>query len=261
MQRRQRFAGLFTGLDPGGFYRAQPKHATRNLIIQTEAAEIFTAHDWWPLHDVTSSQGSFESTGQAFSQFRIVVGRGSHLSIAHLDDWRAIVGYSGGGRDILCNALDRRKDPLTYFFPIGTDAKLQLNFVGDDVGLGAAVNRTDSDDGWVERRVFATDNGLQGQNSLGRNHDWIFCRLGFRSMTAKSANGDFDRSRVGECKAWAVSDLARLEIGIVVQRDHKVRFGNQRIESAGQHGFRAIDSLLRRLSDQNQGTAPLIFQS
>ena len=46
---------------------------------------------------------------------------------------------------------------------------------------------------------------------------------------------------------------------VVMQRDRKVWFWETCVQTISQHCFRAIDCLFRRLSNQNQRAAPLIF--
>ena len=45
-----------------------------------------------------------------------------------------------------------------------------------------------------------------------------------------------------------------------MQRDREIRFRNHRVQPAGEHCLGAVNRFFRRLPDQNQSAAPLIFQ-
>ena len=45
-----------------------------------------------------------------------------------------------------------------------------------------------------------------------------------------------------------------------MKRNREIRLGNLRVKPVGQHRFSAVDRFFRRLPDQNQSAAPLIFQ-
>src|SRR5437870_5314708 len=106
MKRWKWLAGLLTLGNFRRFNCAQPEHATRNLVVQTEITEVFASHDGRPLHDVIGSERFLESACQPLSQFRSVVSRWRNFGVADFHNRRSIFRNPGGRRDILRDARD-----------------------------------------------------------------------------------------------------------------------------------------------------------
>ena len=56
--------------------------------------------------------------------------------------------------------IDRRQHAFAHLSFVGAHCELHFHFVRNDVVLRAAVDRTDRDDDWIERIIFAAGDGL-----------------------------------------------------------------------------------------------------
>ena len=94
-----------------------------------------------------------------------------------------------GGRGLgLGDPLDRGEEAFADVVLVGAHRQLELDLVGNDVVLRAAVDRADGDDGRVERVVLAADDRLERDDGSRR---------------------DDDRDRPSLCGYGAVAALAR----------------------------------------------------
>src|SRR6267378_5765478 len=117
-----------------------------------------------------------------------------------------------------------------------------MNVIGNDVVLGAAVDRADGYDGGIEGRIFATNDRLDGHDEFGGEDDGIFADFGARAVGAAAANGDIDGGGTGERVAGRVGDFAGFEFGAVVKGESIVGLGNARVQTVREHGFCTVDS-------------------
>src|SRR5690606_35272634 len=111
----------------------------------------------------------------------------------------------------------RSSDPTDAGNKIGSDrvgvaaqGELQVNFIGNDVVLGAAVDRSDGKDRRSGRVLLATDERLQSENGLGRENDGILGFVRICSVASDTANGHIDGINIRQEPAWDVAHPARL---------------------------------------------------
>src|SRR6266496_4440405 len=139
MQRGQWYTRFLVLLHLDRINCSQPEDRCRNLLIQTEVAKILAGHRRWYKHDVIVAQSTTEYFGQSFSQLRFIEGCGCNFSVAELDDRCPVVWDAGGQRDTFGDAFDRRQQPLPDFLFVGTNRKLQVNFIRNDVVASPAM--------------------------------------------------------------------------------------------------------------------------
>src|SRR5258705_3632800 len=97
----------------------------------------------------------------------IVVHGGSYFGFAGFYDGGAIFGDAASESDAFGDAVEGGEDVLANFFFVGADSELKMNIIGNDVVLGAAVDRADGYDGGIEGRIFAADDRLDGHHEFG----------------------------------------------------------------------------------------------
>ena len=138
----------------------------------------------------------------------------------------------------------------------GARGELELDLVGDDVALRAAMDGADGDDGGVLRVFLAADDGLQLGDEQGRQDDGVLALLGLGAVRADAADGDVHRSDAGLGRADGQPDLAGRQGVGVVQADDHVGPAEALVEVIGEHGPGPVHRLLRRLADEDQGPMP-----
>ena len=77
--------------------------------------------------------------------------------------------------------------------------RLELDLVGDDVALGAAVDGADGDDGGVEWVFFAADDGLELRDEERGEDDGVAAEVGLRAVAADALDDDVDGGGAGHC--------------------------------------------------------------
>ena len=146
-----------------------------------------------------------------------------------------------------------------HIIGIRADRKTEVDFIGDDVVLRAALNVADSDDRRVARLDLARHDGLQAQDGPGGDDDGINRVLGHGAVPAAAVDGDIHGVGVGRSVARYYADLAGGKLVAGVQRHADRGLGKAREESVLNHGFGALHPFLGRLPDQHQRAMPLIL--
>ncbi len=138
--------------------------------------------------------------------------------------------------------------------------EFELDLVGDDVALGAAVDVADGDDGWVLGILFAADDGLDLRDVERGEGDGIAAELRSGAVAADAVDDDIDGGGAGHGVAREETDLARGQFVRVVQADDDVGLAEALVEMVGEHGLGAVDGLLRRLADEHERAVPLVLR-
>ena len=144
---------------------------------------------------------------------------------------------------------------------VGAEGELEFHFVGDDVAFGAAVKRTDGDDGGGAGLEFAADDGLEREDDFAGEDDGVLGGVRPRAVAADAADEDVDGIDIGGDGARHVGDGAGREASPDVHADDVVGYGKTREESVGDHGERAGADFFGGLGDQDEGAGPTIAES
>src|SRR5204863_153776 len=83
-----------------------------------------------------------------------------------------------GGGGAVDDALDGFEHLFAHLVLVGADGELEGDLVGDDVVLGAAVDRADGDDDAVGGFDLAAGDGLEVHDRLGGDDDRVFGVVG-----------------------------------------------------------------------------------
>ena len=166
---------------------------------------------------------------------------------------------SGGFRLRCRNPFDGREQALQDFVLIRADGQLHLDFIGDDVVLGAAVDRAHGNNGRILGIVFPGHDGLPAHNGPRRQHNRIDRGLRARPVPADTVNGDVHRVRVRRAEAGRVVDFSGWKLVGVVDGKRKVRFGKAGEQAVFHHGSSPADTLLGGLTDIDKSAVPAVF--
>ena len=128
----------------------------------------------------------------------------------------------GQGLDPALDALDElQPDRLGE----GPERELELDLVGDDVVLGAAVDRADGHDGRLDRLDLAADDRLEVEDGQRRQDDRVDRPVRPGAVASFAADRHRQRGRAGEQRARAIADVAGRLVGMAVQRQGEIGLG------------------------------------
>lgn len=117
----------------------------------------------------------------------------------------SVIGKLGlgaqGCRGVLHDAAHKLGHLLMCLVAIGAYRTGEVGRTGDNVARRAAVQLADGDDGGLVGADLARDDGLQGVDDFGGNHNGIVAALGHGAMARGAA--DVDAEPVGVCHARA----------------------------------------------------------
>ena len=134
---------------------------------------------------------------------------------------------------------------------------MEVGAIGDDVVLGAGVDRADGHHARRHGMDLTRDQGLQIHNNGRRQHHRVPGRMGVSAVTANAVHGDIHHVRIGHHPARDVTDLTRGQSGQGVQREVVIGRAETFEQTVGEHGSGAGAALLGRLHNHHQATAPL----
>src|SRR6187402_318033 len=220
----EEFALGLCGGEAVGVHCAQPEEGRGDVGRggQAEEAEVFAAHDGAEVGDVRSAEGCGEGGFYARRLGDVVeVDRGGFVG-KDGHDGVEIFGETGGDGDSTGGVADAGEDDLACVIGEGACGEFELDFVGDDVGLGAAVDGTDSDHGGIARVFLAADDGLDLLDEGGGDDDGIFAEVWHGAVAADATDGDVDGLRASHGGAAGDADAACCEEVGVVQADDAV---------------------------------------
>ena len=123
------------------------------------------------------------------------------------------------------NAL---QDVLAHTVLGSADGQLQLDLVGNDVVLGAAVDGADGDDGRVGGVGLTADQRLQVEDNAGRQHDGVDGGVRGGAVATLAAHRDVHRIDVGQGQSLRVGNVAIRLVADAVQGQAVVRPGKAR---------------------------------
>lgn len=104
-----------------------------------------------------------------------------------------------GGRSMLHDAAHKLRHFLVGRIAVGAHRAGEVGRAGDNVARGAAVQFADGDDGGFVGANLARDDGLQGVDDFGGNHNGVVAALGHGAMARGAA--DINAEPVGVCHA------------------------------------------------------------
>ena len=134
-----------------GIHRAEPPHEDRDSR-QTVLREVLATHRRLNRDDVVLAEDAAERRHHKFNEVRVILRRGGPVRQLDSRLGRASTDRSGFGFP-----FDPLDQPLARLGRVASHRELQPARVADDVVLGPAVNRSDRDDGWLERVVLTAD--------------------------------------------------------------------------------------------------------
>ncbi|MCH7572322.1 MAG: zinc-dependent metalloprotease [Planctomycetes bacterium] len=131
--------------------------------------------------------------------------------------------YGDADRRFFPNYADYQREATKFL--LENALRTPEEFIGDDVVLGASVNRTHGDHGRLDRLNFTAHNSLQGQDDLRGQYHWILGRVRIGPVTAHSFDDDIHRIHIGHCIAGRVSDGANRKICRHMEGKAVIRIG------------------------------------
>ena len=140
-----------------------------------------------------------------------------------------------GLRECRNSSLDRFDELQADRLAESPKRELKLDFVGDDVVLGAAVDRADRHDRRLARLDFAADDRLQVDDHERRQDDRVDRAVRPGAVAPFAANRDGERSRAGQRGTGAVANGADGLIGPAMQCQGEVGLGKPRVETVLEH--------------------------
>ena len=125
--------------------------------------------------------------------------------------------------------------------------------------FGAAMNRANRDHDWIERIVFTTRDRLPGVDHLRGQDNRIlgFVRVG--AVAANTANCHVYRIDVRVSVSGRDSNVAGLQIGLVMKAKREVGFAESIIKTGLEQRARSTDRFFRRLSDEHDRSRPSLL--
>src|SRR3954468_5772211 len=136
----------------------------------------------------------------------------------------------------------------------------ELHGIRDDVSNGAAVNGADGYDAEFSWILFAADHALHVDDEPRRNRNGIDGRVRRRTVTAAPLECYLEAVGSGRANPATIEDRAMSEWA-VMQGKRDVGLGKAREQAMRKHGTGAGHNLFRRLGDEHQRAAPLVFQA
>ncbi len=161
----------------------------------------------------------------------------------------------------LRNPRDGRHHLFLHLVGVGPHVQLELDFVGNHVGLRAAVDRSDRDHDRVHRVVLARDDRLQRHHRARRHHDGVDRVVGHRAVAAAAEQRERRRNRHRAERPGMNPDRPGGHRVIVMDADHEVRLREALEEAVLEHRCCAAagaGGFLGRLADEHQRPVPLL---
>src|SRR5208337_159296 len=130
---------------------------------------------------------------------------------------------------------------------------------GNDVPLGAPMNRAHRHDSGILRRDLAADNSLDGHDVFGGKDNRVLARLRARPMRAHTTHSDVDRADGSERGTCDYANFPSFEAAIIVYRNGVIWLPEASINIVVEHGLGTGHRLLGRLTHEHQCAVPAVF--
>ena len=153
--------------------------------------------------------------------------------------------------------LDRSKRTFPHAFVERAHVEFDDRLVGDDIVLGAGLDRTDRHHGGFGRGHLAGDDGLQPHHRRRRHHYGIDAGLRHRAMRAAPEQTNLQAVRRGGDDPRASGDGSSGPDHDVLA-EHDGRLWEAIEEAIVDHGPGALGRLFRRLEDHHQCAPPRV---
>src|SRR5437016_13307897 len=85
-------------------------------------------------------------------------------------------------------------------------------------------------------------NRLQTEDDFCRENDWVLRFVRISSMSANAMHDDINRIHIGQGITDPVTDRARRQLSVIVERQAQIRTRETREQTISQHGSRAADA-------------------